>query len=203
MFQPPPSFQRIITRPEAKAAGLLLYFTGLPCKHGHISERKTKNGNCQWCNSGCDHHQKIGTFPRNVAKLAGEPRYWTGEPCVNGHIAMRKTSNGCCMACYDGEDQRTKKTRARSPGHAAGPSTSRLAHKPTTPKTRSRSSPSRGLATMPIPRLLRPSSGRGGTPTKSNSTPKRRLDAMPAARGPGGEIRQAPRMGQAIPRQGA
>ncbi len=36
------------TRAEAKAAGASHYFTGLPCKHGHIAPRKTK-GACVDC----------------------------------------------------------------------------------------------------------------------------------------------------------
>ena len=31
----------IVTRAEARAAGAKRYFTGKPCKHGHISERYT------------------------------------------------------------------------------------------------------------------------------------------------------------------
>ena len=36
------------TRAEAKAAGAKHYFTGEPCKHGHIAPRKTK-GTCVEC----------------------------------------------------------------------------------------------------------------------------------------------------------
>ena len=36
------------TRQEAKATGAKYYFTGEPCKHGHIAPRKTK-GTCVEC----------------------------------------------------------------------------------------------------------------------------------------------------------
>ena len=36
------------TRAEAKATGAKYYFTGEPCKHGHIAPRKTK-GSCVEC----------------------------------------------------------------------------------------------------------------------------------------------------------
>ena len=39
----------IITRAEAKAKGLTRYFTGKPCKHGHVSERRTLTGYCEKC----------------------------------------------------------------------------------------------------------------------------------------------------------
>ena len=40
---------KIITRKEAKLLGLRRYFTGLPCKHGHIVQRETTNGCCVEC----------------------------------------------------------------------------------------------------------------------------------------------------------
>ena len=39
----------IITRREAKSRGLSRYFTGKPCKHGHIALRDTVNGSCIEC----------------------------------------------------------------------------------------------------------------------------------------------------------
>lgn len=39
----------IISKKEAKEKGLNRYFTGKPCKHGHISERRTENSNCVEC----------------------------------------------------------------------------------------------------------------------------------------------------------
>ena len=36
------------TRLEAKATGVKYYFTGIPCKHGHVALRKTK-GSCVEC----------------------------------------------------------------------------------------------------------------------------------------------------------
>lgn len=39
----------IITREEARAAGLKHYFEGRPCKHGHLSRRNTRNSHCLAC----------------------------------------------------------------------------------------------------------------------------------------------------------
>ena len=36
-------------RDKAKAQGLTRYFTGKPCKYGHVSERNTKTGKCLEC----------------------------------------------------------------------------------------------------------------------------------------------------------
>jgi 5-methylcytosine-specific restriction endonuclease McrA len=39
----------LIRRKHAKAARLLHYFTGKPCKHGHVTDRETVNGGCREC----------------------------------------------------------------------------------------------------------------------------------------------------------
>jgi hypothetical protein len=40
---------RVITRQDAREQGLTRYFTGKPCKRGHLSERMTSNGSCWEC----------------------------------------------------------------------------------------------------------------------------------------------------------
>ena len=39
----------MITRKNALLQGLTRYFTNKPCKHGHIAERYSKDGNCVVC----------------------------------------------------------------------------------------------------------------------------------------------------------
>ena len=41
--------KRIITRSEAKKAGLRRYYTGVPCEFGHLAERAVSNYNCVMC----------------------------------------------------------------------------------------------------------------------------------------------------------
>lgn len=40
---------KIISRKEAKAQGLSRYFTGKPCKNGHVAERRTASSHCVGC----------------------------------------------------------------------------------------------------------------------------------------------------------
>lgn len=40
---------KIIRRGQAKAAGLMRYFTGEPCVRGHLAERETVSGYCVTC----------------------------------------------------------------------------------------------------------------------------------------------------------
>jgi 5-methylcytosine-specific restriction endonuclease McrA len=39
----------MIERSEAQAAGIARYFTGVPCKHGHVAERFVGNRDCVEC----------------------------------------------------------------------------------------------------------------------------------------------------------
>lgn len=39
----------IVTLAEARANGLMRYFTGKPCKHGHVAERTTSTKICRTC----------------------------------------------------------------------------------------------------------------------------------------------------------
>lgn len=40
---------QIITRAQARHNGLGKYFTGVPCRNGHIAERYTQSGSCEDC----------------------------------------------------------------------------------------------------------------------------------------------------------
>lgn len=40
---------RIIDRDSAIEEGLVRFFTGVPCKHGHTSDRYTLSGGCVTC----------------------------------------------------------------------------------------------------------------------------------------------------------
>src|SRR6516162_8367059 len=42
----------IIGRAEARALGLKRYFTGKPCKHGHVAERVVSSPDCVQCRRG-------------------------------------------------------------------------------------------------------------------------------------------------------
>jgi len=48
----------LITRKEAKAKGLTHYFTGKPCKYGHIAKRFTSAGKCVDCAANERHERK-------------------------------------------------------------------------------------------------------------------------------------------------
>lgn len=43
--------QKVNTRRAAKEQGLIHYFTGRPCRKGHVAERLTSNGSCIICHA--------------------------------------------------------------------------------------------------------------------------------------------------------
>ena len=62
----------IITRAEAKALGLKRYFTGKPCKHGHVTERFTISKSCVECYNMCQ--AKRRSLPENKEKVRAASR---------------------------------------------------------------------------------------------------------------------------------
>ena len=76
---------------EARALGTSHYFTGRPCKYGHISIRYLSTGAC----AECSRIPKTG----KEARARGLTYYFTGKPCKNGHIAKRFANNAGCMEC--------------------------------------------------------------------------------------------------------
>lgn len=62
----------IVSRMEARQRGLSRYFTGEPCKHGHVSERSASSANC----IACQREHAISPKGRATAKrLRSSPEY--------------------------------------------------------------------------------------------------------------------------------
>jgi hypothetical protein len=56
----------IISRADALAQGQKWYFTGKPCKHGHVSKRSTHSHTCRGCSN--EGHKERRTNPVGRAK---------------------------------------------------------------------------------------------------------------------------------------
>lgn len=96
----------VISRKDARDAGLKRFFTGNPCLHGHVVERKTSDGSCVECNrvkwtKGNQKRRKPPRpkSPRTKAREQGLVTYYTGVPCDEGHDVDRYTKNGSCVEC--------------------------------------------------------------------------------------------------------
>jgi 5-methylcytosine-specific restriction endonuclease McrA len=81
-----PQDRPIVTRKEAKAAGLKRYFSGLVCKEGHVTERTTSSNICISCGNA-----------RNAAFRAENPeRYRAREAAFRA--ANREKLRSVCVA---------------------------------------------------------------------------------------------------------
>jgi hypothetical protein len=119
----------VISRSDAKARNLTHYFTGIPCKNGHLSRRRTKTCQCLSCVRAA---MDAARAPRRAARIASAPvplepervvtrsaakrrrlrRYFTGVPCVNGHISERRTLDKKCLACHRERRAVVRKTQS-------------------------------------------------------------------------------------------
>ena len=52
----------IITRAQAKALGLDNYYTGKPCKHGHVAQRQVRKSMCKQCMMEYSRHHLYNTW---------------------------------------------------------------------------------------------------------------------------------------------
>lgn len=94
---------QIITRKEAKEKGLARYYTGKPCKHGHLSERTVPNKRCMACHRERQNKSYVKK-PRETSALqvaidSGLDVYFDGKPCPKGHTSGRRTKDTLCIDC--------------------------------------------------------------------------------------------------------
>lgn len=101
----------VITRAEALARGLKRYFTGRPCKNGHVAPRRVDNNGCRLCGAAVARRARakhggkrnvvdpILKVARDAAIEAGASRFFTGVPCAKGHVAERYVGGIRCVAC--------------------------------------------------------------------------------------------------------
>jgi hypothetical protein len=76
---------KLIKRFEAAALGLTHYFTGKPCKHGHISQRRYKDRVCMQCDRDWQKRFRIENPEKHKAKTKA-----TYERTREKHLAQKK-----------------------------------------------------------------------------------------------------------------
>jgi hypothetical protein len=99
----------IITPQKAFSAGLNKYFTGVPCKQGHICERYIRNGGCVQCTSSAIRRWK----DRNPEKIR---QYWkkakaTDPDRLRANLHRYRTANIELVRSRDAEQHRNLRKR--------------------------------------------------------------------------------------------
>ncbi len=127
------------SRGEAIAEDGRYYFTGSPCRNGHLCPRRL-NGHCLECsrNASRDRYRRLSAkkrgqaewqdgrvqrmidldaliesglpTSRQEAKKSGSKYYFTGDPCRNGHLSPRYR-DGQCIQCHRDRVRRTADKR--------------------------------------------------------------------------------------------
>lgn len=67
-----PPLPEIISRAEAKAKGLTRFFTGTPCRYGHVTERQVSSAHCLQCS-----RRNVGAYQKaNPDKIRARHDQW-------------------------------------------------------------------------------------------------------------------------------
>lgn len=80
---------QIISRKIAKKIGMTYYFTGIPCKHGHISTRNAKSCACHECVS--EYNQKW--YKLNKDRAYSRQRRWVLENTERHRYLLRRSAD--------------------------------------------------------------------------------------------------------------
>lgn len=102
----------IITREAAKTAGLVRYFTGLPCRRGHLVERQTTNREC----IECRRLRKLARYRKDPKAAGAEVQryYWANREKVRAkRNAYDKANPEKKRAWFKAWYDRNKEERAR------------------------------------------------------------------------------------------
>lgn len=92
--------EQIITRADAIAQGSKHYFTGRPCKQGHISPRIARSRKCVQCG----HHYSNVWKDKNRERARSLSRSWKAENPAAGkewHQQNREKSRAACRRYYE------------------------------------------------------------------------------------------------------
>ena len=108
------------TAAGAKALGVPFFYTGKPCRHGHLSHKYASSGNCVQCieeKRGIVFQNNIGRMsPENMALADkamqnGFSVYKSSTPCPNGHTTRFVGGNNCVQCNVENLQKRKEKAR--------------------------------------------------------------------------------------------
>tara|TARA_Y100001972_G_scaffold128931_1_gene192778 strand:+ start:1032 stop:1661 length:630 start_codon:yes stop_codon:yes gene_type:complete len=80
--------RKVVTRKEAELLKLKAYFTGLPCKRGHISRRRVTTGKCMQCEK-----EDVNKYIYIEKIRAEERRKWKEDPIYRKHLSYKTRIN--------------------------------------------------------------------------------------------------------------
>lgn len=102
---------KIISRSEARALSLTRYYTGVPCKHGHLAERFTKGNSC----TACLLRRNQEYLKKNREKAAEAAKRRSAAWYQNNKERSNKRARDWARENKESERARAKKWRAENP----------------------------------------------------------------------------------------
>lgn len=101
---------QVISKADAKAQGLTHYFTGKPCKHGHVAQRYVTKSTCVECTKASGQRREV------ARKAKGDPRRYSEE----SRKVNRERSRRWYQANKERQKQRGRQRyQANKASHAA------------------------------------------------------------------------------------
>lgn len=102
---------------DAAASGIRYFYTGKPCKHGHVGPRYTAGGSCAICTrtnnakrAGREFEGIGNRAKQNASRVAAykiSNKIYEGRPCKLGHTT-RFTASANCVECNKISAQKRK-----------------------------------------------------------------------------------------------
>lgn len=102
----------LITKKEALDSGLLRYFTGVPCKHGHTSQRYVVNSACCECVKA-KQHQRYQVSPDSTKQRA--TRWYQNNRAKKLHSVSQWAKNNPDKTCSKAAARKASKLQATPP----------------------------------------------------------------------------------------
>lgn len=93
--------QLAATPREAKARGQTRYFTGKPCRHGHIAERRVSDTHCVKCSNATVQAWKKANKDRFATYMRGNHILRRYGLTLEQEDQLRQTQSGKCAICCD------------------------------------------------------------------------------------------------------
>ena len=115
----------IVSRKEALERGLKRYFTGKPCKNGHIAERFVSNGRCVECAHECGRDWRAAN-PERVREYWREYRAANADS-LREYMREYRAANADSLREYEREQNR--KWKAANPEKCAAHGAARRARR--------------------------------------------------------------------------
>lgn len=120
--------KKIVSKSEALRLGLTRYFTGIPCKRGHIDDRYVANNGCRMCllEKGMSYYTPEKARAKNKKFKKNNPEYFK-RYYQNNKETHNAQSRAWAKANPEARNEAVKLHRKRNPDYWRAPNHNRAA----------------------------------------------------------------------------